>query len=170
MLHSCICGEVQLRTTAVVLRTITFSDAECGRVSIRRVFCYDCNVPLNSVQFRGFSGSSISTGIVDFRINRPSISLTNNIPIPAFNFYGYTSVTPAYCNLCLQSAVGCLPTPNFPLAACIPLILRNVNPLDSVSNTLSWVQCIINDRWLGYILCGYDLYSNCFKESGNRKK
>ena len=44
------------------------------------------------------------------------------VGVPGFNFRGFSASTPAFCNKCLQSLLGCIPTPKFPGAGCIPLI------------------------------------------------
>ena len=166
--YSYICGDLQLRTIAVVL---TKSNAMLG--SIRVPTCFDCNAPINGGRFSGFHGSSIESAIFNgevFFVSGNAVATLYNVPIPEFSFTGYASTTPAFCDSCLQSALGCLPTPNFPLSGCIPLVLRQVNPIGSISNAISWTQCTLGNRWTGLALCGYDLYSNCFSEGAGRKR
>ena len=166
--YSYICGDVQLRTIAVVLRKPTNVEV-LAPVSIRRLTCFNCNTPINGGQFRGFGGS-IAFEIPDAEFFYRSGTSDPRINIPEFNFDGYTSITPSFCDSCLQSVIGCLPTPNFPLAGCIPNIIQQINPLDSISDAVSWIQCLSGNKWTGLAKCGYDLYFNCFSEGGNRKR
>ena len=165
--YSYICGDMQLRTISVVLRKPINVEVPTP-VSIRRLTCINCNTPINDGQFSGFRGS-IAFEIPDAEffylgdVSRPRINF------PDFNFNGYTSTTPSFCNACLQSVIGCLPTPNFPLAGCIPLVLSQTDPRDSFSNALSWIGCIIGGKWSRFA-CGYDLYNNCFSGDGSRKR
>ena len=165
--YNYICGDVQLRTISVVLRkSINVEVSESA--SIRRLTCINCNTPINAGQFRGFGGS-IAVEIPDAEFHLSGDVSRVSINIPEFNFDGYTSTTPSFCDACLQSVVGCLPTPNFPLAGCIPQILSQINPIDSLSNALGWIGCILGGKWSRFA-CGYDLYNNCFSGDGSRKR
>ena len=56
--------------------------------------------------------------------------------------------TPAFCNKCIQSILGCVPTPNFPLAGCIPLLVSG-SPLfrNDVSDVVGWLACSVGISW-----------------------
>ena len=167
--YSYICGDVQLRTIAVVLRKSIDVDIS-GPVSVRRLTCSNCGIPINNDGFRGYYGSGIAFEIPHAEFFYLSGTPDARINIPEFSFDGYTSTTPSFCDSCLQSALGCLPTPNFPFSGCIPLIIKRINPLDSISNAVSWIQCFIGNKWIRLAVCGYDLYSNCFSGGGSVKR
>ena len=87
----------------------------------RRVSCQNCQ-GINGFQasFNRYVGN---VALPDYEINLPQFQRLENTLSPQFSFSGYTARTPAFCNACIQSVLGCLPTPTFPLSGCIPLIL-----------------------------------------------
>ena len=94
-----------------------------------------------------------------------------------FAFNGYSARTPAFCNKCIQSLLSCVPTPDFPLSGCIPLIASGTSPLDGVVAALSWIQCTLGSVWmrlgsrLGPGLCIYGVYNDCLMSgTGKRRK
>ena len=86
-----------------------------------------------------------------------------------FSFSGYSSITNALCNPCLQAVIGCLnlPNPKFALAGCIPLAAGGTFPsfnaglIDNVISILKWIQCATKKSVLMAFLCGYDLGEKC---------
>ena len=76
-----------------------------------------------------------------------------------FRFDGYVAGTTINCQACIQALLGCLPLP--PAANCMLLLARGTDPRTSVINALSWIQCTINNPWLGIALCGYNLVNEC---------
>ena len=95
-----------------------------------------------------------------------SIYFINSASCPScsggFRFSGYSSITNALCNPCLQAVIGCLPlpSPKFRGSGCIPLAAGGTSP-NSVINYLKWVQCVIPNPVLMAFLCGYDLGEKC---------
>ena len=86
-----------------------------------------------------------------------------------FSFNGYSARTPAFCNKCLPSVLGCIPTPKFPLAGRIPMIVGG-GGINGVVDVVKWIDCI---KWVSDRLCIYDLYKNCLASgpgSSRRKK
>ena len=101
--------------------------------------------------------------------------------VTLFSFNGFTASTPAFCNECLQNIIGCIPTPDFPLAGCIPMIVSGKGisgPIDIVK----WINCLIPSKWVrsgrrkaakigtDIGLCIYDVYDACFSDSGTSKR
>ena len=93
-----------------------------------------------------------------------SIDYINSCPSCSggFSFSGYSSITNALCNPCLQAVIGCLPfpSPKFPGAGCIPLAAGGTSP-NSATNALRWIQCFTSSSVLSSFFCGYDLGENC---------
>ena len=92
---------------------------------------------------------------------------------PLFSFSGYSASTPAFCNDCLQNILGCVPTPSFPLAGCIPMIVsgKGINgPIDIVK----WINCLIPGKWVRKGRpkrgCINDVYDACFSSGGSSRK
>ena len=95
---------------------------------------------------------------------------------PLFSFSGYSASTPAFCNDCLQNLIGCLPTPNFPLVGCIPMIVSG-SGINGPIDIVKWINCLIPGNWvrsgrakqakkgLDGSLCIYDVYDACFSDS-----
>ena len=100
-----------------------------------------------------------------------SIDYINSCPSCSggFSFSGYSSITSALCNPCLQAVIGCLPlsSPKFPGAGCIPLAAESTSP-NSVINYLKWVRCVIPNPVLMAFLCGYDLGEKCINPLLNK--
>jgi hypothetical protein len=66
---------------------------------------------------------------------------------PVFSFNGYSARTPAFCNKCLQSILGCVPDPKFPLAGCIPMIAAGQG-ISNVWDAIGWMGCTVGFEWL----------------------
>ena len=122
---------------------------------------------------------------------RRPVTLISNVYIDGcsscaggFSFSGYSSITNALCNPCLQTVIGCLPllrrmsrgasrpmsrgadrpSPMFPSVGCLPDALQVAESStipNLVINFLRWVQCEIPNPVLMAFLCGYDLGENC---------
>lgn len=124
ILYSYVCGDRVFRTVPVVLKKPTVIDTPI----VNRVSCFGC-------QGGGFVGSGVGNG--------------RGIG-GGFSFNGYTARTPAFCNKCIQSLLTCAPTPNFPLAGCIPeLASTDTNGLLEALEVL--VSCEF-DAWIGSLL------------------
>ena len=65
---------------------------------------------------------------------------------PGFSFSGFSASTSAFCNKCLQTLLGCVPTLYFPGAGCFPLILSGSRPNDVVS-VWDWINCALSLPW-----------------------
>ena len=87
-----------------------------------------------------------------------------------FTFRGYSSSTKAFCDKCIQAVLTCLPSLKFPLAGCIPLLLRGSTPTKSIIDSLRWIQCITSSHILRALLCGYDLDKSCGVPLGFNKR
>ena len=92
--YSYVCGDRQFRTASVVMKKPTTIITPI----INRVSCFGCGGRGAGVGGGGDGGD--------------------------FSFSGYSARTPAFCNKCIQSLLSCVPTPNFPLAGCIPELAR----------------------------------------------
>ena len=96
ILYSYVCGDRVLRTVPVVLKKPTVINTPITN----RVSCFGCQ---RGGLIGGGGGGGGGGG---------------------FSFNGYSARTPAFCNKCIQSLLTCVPTPNFPLADCIPELAR----------------------------------------------
>ncbi len=58
-----------------------------------------------------------------------------------------------------------------PLAGCINLALSGTNPVSSISNALSWVQCAVGNGITGLVKCAFDqnLFSTCLRSITSRR-
>ena len=160
VLYNYICGDIITRIAPVVLRRQEIVDTPRDQPIPNRISCANCGL--------GSTGQGTGQGTGQ----------------AFFNFNGYTARTPAFCNKCIQSILGCAPTPNFPLAGCIPLIVGGENLL----NALSWISCILPTassrlpntptamrisngiEYFGYLSCLHDLYTNCLDGSSNTRR
>ena len=138
--YNYVCGDLITRVVPVVLRRQEIIDTPRDQPIPNRITCVNCG------------SGGYGTGEI------------------FFNFIGYTARTPAFCNACIQSILGCAPTPNFPLAGCIPLIAAGVNPLSSLRNALSWISCIVSNDFLGELPCLDSLLRDCLGGSGNTRR
>ena len=147
ILYSYVCGDRVFRTVPVVLKKPTVINTPITN----RVSCFGCQ----GGGLIGPGGGGVGGGGV-------------------FSFNGYTARTPAFCNKCIQSILGCLPQPKFPLSGCIPLAASGLPSLNTLPDIViygsSWLQCIVNNKWLGLTLCGANIFKDCLSESVSRKK
>ena len=123
ILYSYVCGDRVFRTVPVVLKKPTVIDVPI----VNRVSCIGC-------QATGFIGNGRSDGT----------------PGGGFSFNGYSARTPAFCNQCIQSLLTCVPTPNFPLAGCIPELART--DTNGVLEALEVLLSCEFDSWIDSLL------------------
>ena len=123
ILYSYVCGDRQFRNVPVVMKKPTIIDTPITN----RVSCFGCGGG------GGFGGGGGGGGIGT-----------------GFSFNGYSARTPAFCNNCIQSLLGCVPTPNFPFAGCIPELARtDTNGLLEALDVL--LSCEF-ESWIGMFL------------------
>ena len=120
IVYSYVCGDRVFRSVPVVLKKPTVIDIPITT----RVSCIGCGG--GDFSFRGGGGDT------------------------DFSFDGYTARTPAFCNSCIQSLLGCVPTPEFPFAGCIPeLAATDTNGVLGALDLL--LRCEF-DSWIGTLL------------------
>lgn len=139
--YNYVCGDLITRVVPTVLRRREIVDSPKPRPITNRISCANC-----------LTGNGPSDGGV------------------TFNFNGYSARTPAFCNKCIQSILGCARTPKFPGVGCIPLAVSGTNPFSSVSNAIDWISCIVDIDFLDYALCLKSLYTDCLSGGGNTRK
>ena len=125
ILYNYVCGELQTRSTAVILRRRGFRPGSTGLALVPR-----CD--------RGYCG---------------------------FQFSGYAVTTPNVCDPCIQTVINCIPTPNFPLSGCIPLIVGGAGVNDAI-DALTWINCGLGSFGLGLVTCGASLIRDCIIRGG----
>ena len=161
-------GDLEPLTSITKTVQVTRKNAEKRAVQIR------CVLYLINITYSYICGTLQLRAIVVV-LRRPEVASVCAVSVKTadvqctncdgrFYFNGYSARTPAFCNKCLQSLLGCLPTPDFPLAGCIPLIAAGTG-LNSWSDALSWIACILPDGkakgWLSLFNCIYGVYGNC---------
>ena len=84
----------------------------------------------------------------------------------------YTASTRLPCSTkCLRTILlSCATVLLPPVIGCIPLAYFGVNPLDSISGTLSWIQCATGSDILGLLLCLTDVYNDCLNVPRVKRK
>ena len=99
--------------------------------------------------------------------------------IGTFSFSGFTTETPFFCNPCVTKILRCLAPSSIldfllsflPLGECGPLILSHTNPISSIPNALSWLQCTVGTKTTGLILCAVNqnLFTDCLRSGTSRR-
>ena len=168
--YSYVCGELQNRNFPVVLRKESTVTTEV-RPSILQ--CIGCG--------RGNPGGGGGGGGGGFGDGVGSGSGGGGGTGSLFSFNGYSARTPAFCNKCLQSVLGCIPTPSFPLAGCIPMIVGG-GSINGVVDVVKWLNCLVPPRWVrsgrnkktkdgvDAGLCIFDVYNDCLSSGSSRRK
>ena len=163
--YSYVCGERQLRSIPVVIRKREIIDTGIDPPSR----CPGCGS--SGIRFTG--GGRGGSG-------------------PQFSFNGYSASTPAFCNECLQTVLGCFPTPGFPGAGCFPQFASG-----ELSDFTDVIGCAAKDLLkgrlrhrtagtkigkaydsvdkvrgrIGQIRCVSDIYNACFSsDSGSSRR
>ena len=135
VLHSFVCNERQFRITPIFLKK---DPPPAPPSSGNRVPSFP--------RLRYYGGGNGGNG-------------GNGPGLPEFSSIPYSAVTPAFCNKCLQAVVSCIPTPIFRFSGCIPLLIGQKSPLESVQNALSWLGCDVDNKWLGPLNCFLGLFN-----------
>ena len=154
VLYSYICGDLQFRSIPILFKKEIFIQSTTTSSRPRQPVTLISNY---------------------YRNNCPSCS-SGEGGGGGFSFSGYSSSTKAFCNKCIQAILGCLPSPKFPFAGCIPQFLggssfkkiRN-SPFKIILEALKWIQCLTDNiiksktfnPVLGAFLCSYDIGENC---------
>ena len=160
-----MCGEQQIRNIPAFLRKTRIVTTDI-RPSI--VYCIGCGGVGVGVDV-GIGGGGGGGGGIGVIVGGGGGGGGGGLIGPLFSFYGYSARTPAFCDKCLQSMIGCIPTPKFPLAGCIPLIAGG-GGINGVVDVLKWINCIVPNPWLTLGLCIYDLYNNCLSSGVSLRK
>ena len=82
---------------------------------------------------------------------------------------GFIAGTNSFCNLCLQSLIGCISTPSFPLLGCFPMILSG-SRIKNAEDALRWIGCDFNVGWINKVFCINDVYINCLSSGPSLRK
>ena len=147
IVYSYVCGDRQFRTIPIVMKKPEIIDVPI----MNRVTCFGCGGGGGGFG-GGFGGGSGGRGGGG-----------------GFSFTGYTARTPAFCNSCLQSLLSCVPTPNFPLAGCIPELARtDTSGILEAAEVL--LQCELNS-WINSlrtITIGQSSTSTSSRQRGRR--
>ena len=129
--------------------------------SLTIIYSYVCR----TLQFRHVSVALVSRQGRIFNAK----SCTGRPGSGDINFVGFIAGTNSFCNLCLQTLIGCVPTPSFPLVGCIPMILSG-SGINNAVDALRWIGCGLNVGWINKALCIYDVYINCFSSGSSLRK
>ena len=166
--YSYVCGELQNRNFPVVLRKESTVTTEV-RPSILQ--CIGC---ARGLPGGGGGGGGFGDGV-------GSGSGGGGGTGSLFSFSGYSARTPAFCNKCLQSVLGWIPTPSSPLAGCIPMIVGG-GSINGVVDVVKWLNCLVPARWVrsgrnkktkdgvDAGLCIFDVYNDCLSSGSSRCK
>ena len=168
--YSYVCGAVQLRDIAVALKKPEYREITTTS-SIIEVYPPTL-LPSSQTDSSGSgSGSGSGGGLLQpFPALLPGYAQLLSADVRtcgvcygggSFTFSGYSARTPAFCNSCIQSLIGCVPTPKFPLAGCIPLLAKRIG-LDNLSDALRWISCVLGISWVSKAHCIFRVYDNCF--------
>ena len=167
--YTYVCGELQYRSFPIVLRKPRIVTTEELPDIVQCIGCGG-RIPGGGGGGGGFGGGGFGGG--GGGVGGGSGGGSGRSTGPLFFFNGYSARTPAFCNKCLQSVLGCIPTPKFPLAGCIPLIVGG-GGINGVVDVVKWINCVVPVPWVTAGLCIYDVYNNCFASgpgSSRRKK
>ena len=134
--YSYVCGDQQLRLRRVILSKPVISTTERPQ----GVRCKNCRV-----RMRGEGSGSGG------RINRRGPG--GGRPRSQSVFDGFSASTSSFCNDCFQNVIGCIPTPDFPLSGCIPM-LASGSGINGTVDVISWISCLIPGKWVRGVRAG----------------
>ena len=160
--YSYVCGDLQIRSTPVVLR------------SSRNVTTGEERPPISQCNGCGGPSDPEAEGPGEEGSGRGGSGGGNR---PGFIFSGFSASTPAFCNDCLQALVTCVPKPRFPGADCIPLIVSGSGSISGPIDIVKWINCLFSGSWIRSEraqrarkgirggLCIYSVYDACLSGS-----
>ena len=102
-------------------------------------------------------------------------------PGASFNFKGYGSLTKGSCDNCITSVLGCVPTPDFPLSGCIPVLKSYLESGQLVNTVGDWISCLVPSKWIpgvvrrsetanSIVSCINNVYKNCLRTAPSRTR
>lgn len=144
-----VCGEIQVRKIPVVLRQTVIVDLRFSLIDFTP-----------SIGGGGESGENGESG-------------------ESFSFRGFTTETQLFCDPCVSAILECLAPSIFDLlkipqrVGCIlSLLVSGTDPVSSVLNALSWLQCAVGNRYTGLIHCALSqkLFRKCLRSISSRRR